>query len=240
VAFTLSATAADALSTVAGAEWFDGADPGAGHGTAMTVTGNALSASINTAGLAAGAHTLRARARDALGNWGTTASVTVNVVPNAIFADAFNSRDTSAWSASERSFHAKFDFTVGNFNAGTRIVDLFQARGTAGTSVLTVQYQRSGTANQFRLAVLTAGVWSYTGWVTVSGSTVTIRVDWGSAVSGSATLRVGTATVGTVNGNTSAYTVESSAMGVVAATGTGAPTGSATFDNYASTRFTAP
>jgi hypothetical protein len=230
----------------------------------MTVAGNALSASISTAGLAAGAHTLRVRARDALGNWGVTASVTVTVVPNAIFADAFNSRNTSAWSqsvgnpsaasgalvvsgtryvvdntpAGERSFHAKFDFTVGTFNAGTSIVDLFQARGSAGTSVLTVQYRRSGTANQYRLAVLTGGVWSYTGWVTVSGSTVTIRVDWGSAATGSATLRVGTVTVGTVNGNTSASTIESAAMGLVASTGS--TSGSATFDNYASTRFTAP
>jgi hypothetical protein len=258
----LTATAADALSTVAGAEWFDGADPGAGHGNAMTVTGNALSATVATVGLAAGTHTLRVRARDALGNWGPTASVTVTVVPNAIFADGFNSRNTSAWSqavggpsansgalvvngvqyvvdntpAGERSFHAKFDFTVGNFNARSSVVDLFQARGTAGTSVLTVQYRLSGGSNQYRLALLTSGGWSYSGWATATGPTV--RVDWTSAASGSATLRVGTTTIGTVTGNTSASTIESAAMGLVASTG--GTNGSATFDNYASTRFTAP
>jgi Multicopper oxidase len=258
----LTATATDALSTVAGAEWFDGTDPGAGHGTAMTVSGSALSASISTAGLAAGTHTLRVRARDSLGNWGPVASVTLTVVPNAIFADAFASRNTSAWSQTigspsaasgalvatgtgyvvdntpvgEHSFHAKFDFTVGTFNARSATVDLFQARGAAGTAILTVQYRRNGTANQFRLGLLRNGAWAYTGWVNAAGATV--RVDWSGATAGSATLTVGTVTIGTLTGNTSAYTVESAALGLVASTG--ATSGSATFDNYASTRFTAP
>jgi hypothetical protein len=140
--------------------------------------------------------------------------------------------------AGERSFHAKFDFTVGSFNAGTAIVDLFQARGTAGTSVLTVQYRRSAGASQFRLGMLTTGgTWVYTAWVTASGGTV--RVDWGSAASGSASLKVGAVTIGTVSGNTSANTVESATLGLVATSG-GTTSGSATFDNYASTRFTAP
>jgi hypothetical protein len=247
---------------VAGAEWFEGTDPGAGHGTAMTVNGNALSASIGTGGLAAGTHTLRVRARDALGNWGPVASVTVTVVPpNAIFADGF-AGNTNAWSQTvgtvsaasgalvatgtgyvvdntplgERTFHAKFDFTIGNFTARNTTVDLFQGRGAAGTAVLTVQYQRSGNNNQFRLGLLRAGAWTYTAWVNASGGTV--RVDWSSATSGSASLTVGGVTIGTLTGNTSAYTVDSVALGLVASTG--ATTGSATFDNYASTRFTAP
>ena len=258
----LNATATDALSTVAGAEWFDGADPGAGHGTAMTVTGSALSATVNTSGLAAGTHTLRVRARDSLGNWGPVASVTLTVVqPNVIFADGFTG-NTAAWSqtvgsasaasgalvatgtgyvvdstpAGEHSFHAKFDFTVGAFNARTATVDLFQARGAAATAILTVQYRRNGTASQFRLGMLRGGAWAYTGWVTATGGTV--RVDWSGATAGSATLKVGTVTIGTLTGNTSTYTVESAALGLVASTG--ATSGSATFDNYASTRFTAP
>jgi hypothetical protein len=260
---TLTATATDALSTVAGAEWFDGTDPGAGNGTAMAVTGSALSATINLGGFAAGAHTLRVRARDALGNWGAPVSVTVTVQPpNAIFADGF-AGNTAAWSQTagtapassgalvasgigyvvdntpigERSFHAKFDFTVGTFNARTATVDIFQARGAAGTAVLTVQVRRSGTATQFRLGLLRSAGWAYTGWVTATGGTV--RVDWSSAAAGAATLKVGTVTIGTLTGNTSAYTVESVALGLVARSNT-TPTGSATFDNYASTRNTAP
>jgi hypothetical protein len=259
---TLTATAADALSAVAGAEWYDGADPGAGHGSAMTVSGNSLSASVALNGFAAGSHKLWVRARDALGNWGPPASVTVTVQPpNAIFANTFTG-GLGAWSqrvgtvsgsagtmlasgtgyvvdntpAVERSFHAKFDFTVGSFNARTATVDIFQARGSSGGSVLTVQYRRNGTTSQFRLGLLRSGAWTYSNWVNATGGTV--RVDWSSALGGAATLKVGTVTVGTLTGNTSAYTVESAALGLVASTGS--TTGSATFDNYASTRFTAP
>jgi hypothetical protein len=259
---TLTATATDVLSGVAAAEWYEGVDPGAGLGHPMTVTGTSLSTAVALAGFTAGSHTFRVRAKDGAGNWGAPASVTVTVQPpNSIFADTF-SGNTNAWSQlvgtpsaasgalvatgtgyvvdntplNEHSFHAKFDFTIGAYNARTSTVTLFQGRGANNAAVVTVQLRRSGTANQFRLGLLRAGVWAYTGWVTASGGTV--RLDWSSAVSGSATLKVGAVTIGTVTGNTSAYTIESAALGLVASTA--ATTGSATFDNYASTRFTAP
>jgi hypothetical protein len=258
----LTATATDALSAVAGAEWYDGADPGAGAGKPMTVSGTALSATVNLGGFSAGVHTLRVRARDALGNWGALATVAVTVQPpNAIFADGF-AGNTAAWSqtigtvsaasgqlvatpigyvldntpAGERSFHAKFDFTIGSFNPGTASVDLFQGRNPSGTVVFAVQYRRSGTTNQFRLGLLRTTGFTWTGWVNASGGTV--RVDWSSAVTGSATLRVGTVTVGTLTGNTTLSSVDSVALGMVARSAT--TTGSAAFDNYASTRQTAP
>ncbi|MFB9236032.1 multicopper oxidase domain-containing protein [Plantactinospora siamensis] len=258
----LSATATDALSAVTAAEWFDGTDPGVGHGTAMTVSGGALSATVNLSGLAAGAHTLRVRARDAVGNWGTPGSVTVTVQPpNAIFADGF-AGNTAAWSqtvgtasaasgalvvggvayvvdnrpTAERTFHAKFDVTLGSFNPQTATVDLYQLRGATGAAVLTVQYRRNGGTNQFRLGQLRSTGWAYTGWVAASGGTV--RVDWSSGTAGVATLKVGTVTVGSLTGNTSAYVIESAALGLVARSA--ATTGSLTFDNYASTRYTAP
>jgi hypothetical protein len=259
---TLSATATD-LSAVTAAEWYEGTAPAAGSGRPMTVSGTALSASIALNGFAAGSHTLWVRAKDAFGQWGAAVSVTVTVQPpNAVFADTF-SGNTAAWSQTtgtapattgalvatgtgyvvdntpigERTFHAKFDFTVGTYNARTATADIYQLRGTAGTAVLTVQVRRSGTATQFRLGQLRNTGWTYTAWVTATGGT--IRVDWASAIAGAATLRVGTVTVGTLTGNTSAYTVESAALGLVARTNT-TPTGSATFDNYVSTRYTAP
>jgi hypothetical protein len=263
---TLTATATDALSTVAAAEWYDGTDPTAGHGTPMTVSGTALSASIAPGTLAVGTHTLWVRAKDALGNWGAPVSVTVTVQApaNYIFADAFNSLNTSAWSQTvgtpsaasgtlvasglgyvvdntplaERSYHAKFDLMVGSFNANTAIVDVFQARNAAGAAVVTVQVRRSGTFTQFRLGLFKAGAWAYTAWTTGAG-TVTIHVDWSSAVAGSASIRLGTAAATTLSGDTSASVIESAALGLVAFTNT-TPTGSATFDNFFSTRFTAP
>jgi FtsP/CotA-like multicopper oxidase with cupredoxin domain len=261
-ALSLTATATDALSAVTAGEWFEGTDPGAGSGTPMTVSGGALSATVGLGGFSAGPHTLRVRARDALGNWGAPASVTVTVQPpNAIFSDGF-AGSTAAWSqtvgtasaasgqlvvsgtsyvvdnrpVAEPSFHAKFDMTIGSFNPQTATIDVFQGRGASGAAVFTVQYRRTGSTNQFRLGLLRSTGWTYTGWVNASGGT--IRLDWSSAAAGAATLKVGAVTVGTLTGNTTAYSVESAALGLVARSAT--TTGSLSFDNYSSTRTTAP
>jgi hypothetical protein len=67
---------------------------GAFGGTAEPVT-----ASIPTAGMAAGTHVLSVRGRDAAGNWGPAATVSVTVsASNAIFADGFET-GLSAWSS---------------------------------------------------------------------------------------------------------------------------------------------
>ena len=126
---------------------------------------------------------------------------------------------------------------VGSFNANTATVDVFQGRNAAGTAVVNVQVRRSGTATQFRLGLYRAGAWAYTAWTTGTGGT--IRVDWSSAVAGSASMKVGTGAATTLSGDTSASVIESAALGLVARTTT-TPTGSATFDNFVSTRFTAP
>ena len=111
---TLSATATDPSpgTGVTAAEWFEGADPGAGAATAMTAsdgafggTSEGLAATIPTAGLADGSHVLQVRARDAAGNWGATATVTLTVStprppprPSG-FADGFERGDLGAWTA---------------------------------------------------------------------------------------------------------------------------------------------
>ena len=94
---SLTGTATDAAA-IATAEWFAGADPGPGNGTAMTVSAGALSATIDVSAWAVGNYTLSVRARDAAGNWSTPASV-VLVVDDLIFADGFESGNTTAWSA---------------------------------------------------------------------------------------------------------------------------------------------
>ena len=83
-AVALTAKAVDAAGTTAGAEWFDGADPGAGNGTPMAATDGAfnqpteaLTATIDAAALAPGAHTIGVRARDAAGNWGAPTTTTL-------------------------------------------------------------------------------------------------------------------------------------------------------------------
>ncbi|MEU2609989.1 multicopper oxidase domain-containing protein [Micromonospora sp. NPDC007271] len=258
---TLTATATD-ISAVTAAEWYEGTDPGVGHGRPMTVTGTAVTTTVALNGFSKGNHTLRVRARDALGNWGPAGTVTVNVdPPNAIFSDAF-SGGTSAWSrvsstvsvssgqlvagtvgyvvddtpAAERTIHTRADVTLGTFNPQTAVVTVHELRNASGGAVAVVQYRRSNGVNQFRLGLLRPAGWAYTSWVNAGGGT--IRLDWTSASTGSATLKVGTVTVGTLTGDTSGYSVESAALGLVARTAT--TTGSLSFDNYAATRYTAP
>jgi FtsP/CotA-like multicopper oxidase with cupredoxin domain len=96
------ATIAGPASNIAAAEWFEGTDPGVGLATPMNVASasatSTISATINTSGLATGNHTVQVRAKDAAGNWSATTSVTFNVVPPVnIFADSFESGNTSAW-----------------------------------------------------------------------------------------------------------------------------------------------
>jgi subtilisin family serine protease len=104
----VTGTAADALSNVAAAEWFEGADPGVGLGSAMSAVDGVFDSTSEQVGaslsLASGQHTLWVRARDAAGNWGAAASVTFTVPPprDVIFQDGFASGTLAAWSKANR------------------------------------------------------------------------------------------------------------------------------------------
>jgi hypothetical protein len=77
---TVSGTATDALSALTNVEWFRGPDPGAGNGTALTITPTGtISGTIDTSTFADAPVTLSFRVRDAAGNWSAvvTRSVTV-------------------------------------------------------------------------------------------------------------------------------------------------------------------
>lgn len=64
----LAATASDALSGLAGGEFFIGTDPGEGNGTPMALTGSQLSATIGI-GLPPGVHDVGVRSVDRADNW---------------------------------------------------------------------------------------------------------------------------------------------------------------------------
>ncbi|TKJ30224.1 MAG: hypothetical protein CEE40_05530 [Chloroflexi bacterium B3_Chlor] len=111
----LTATATDPLnpsapaSNIVAAEWFEGTDPGAGHGNAMVAADGGfssptenVSAAINVIGWTLGDHVLSVRARDAAGNWGSVATTTLTVQgtsPQLIFADGFEAGNFAAWAA---------------------------------------------------------------------------------------------------------------------------------------------
>lgn len=94
---TLNATATDALSGIAGAEFFEGADPGVGFARPMTnLTPTTFQATIY--GLTNGVHTFSVRAQDTAGNWGAVTTATVTVTGSTlIFANNFDA-GAGAWS----------------------------------------------------------------------------------------------------------------------------------------------
>lgn len=72
---TISAVVSDSLSGIAAAEYYFDTDPGQGHGTAMTISGNTATATASLVGLN-GQHILHVRALDAASNWSTVANRT--------------------------------------------------------------------------------------------------------------------------------------------------------------------
>jgi hypothetical protein len=137
----------------------------------------------------------------------------------------------------ERNLHAQFGFAAGAYSTKGTTVDLFQGRAGSGASVLKVQYQTTNAGvSQLRVGLQTSAGWKYSNWSTIAKTAVTVKVDWTAASAGNATLFVEGAAIGTVSGNTSAYRVESDALGVVGTSGSGAVSGSATIDNYTSNR----
>jgi hypothetical protein len=86
---TLNANASDSTtggSTIAAAEWFTGADPGAGLGHPMAATDGTFNGATEAIRATAGLNTLpngnttiRVRSKDAAGNWGATVTTVLHV-----------------------------------------------------------------------------------------------------------------------------------------------------------------
>ena len=120
--FALTATATDGNSTVTQAEWFTGADPGPGNGTAVDVAGASLRTAIDSVALGwlDGSRAISVRARDALGNWGAPVQVSVAIVrPNVIFRNGFESGSASSWSTTTGA--GRLAFVSGANLAGTGV-----------------------------------------------------------------------------------------------------------------------
>jgi len=88
----------------AAAEFWLGASapaPGAGTRIPVSLVGTNIVATVPLAGIPPGNQQVNLRVQDLAGNWSNAASTTVTVsVPNAIFANAFDSGTLAAWSAS--------------------------------------------------------------------------------------------------------------------------------------------
>ena len=111
-----------AASNVIAAEWWTGADPGAGAGTPMTAADGlfdsdleALTASIDVSTWAPGAlHTIHVRSQDLAGNWGPADATTVTVMMTdkiGVYRDGLWFLDTNGDRALDVSDET-FDFGV--------------------------------------------------------------------------------------------------------------------------------
>ncbi len=131
----LTATVADAISTVTSVEWFVGADPGVGNGTSVTPTaGGSISATIDTTTLAEGDRTVTVRAIDSLGNRSSAAqqlhvwrplwfSTLGNTNPAGVSGSADNA-DIYSWSGTAMS--RNIDMTAAPYGVpGSANVDGF-------------------------------------------------------------------------------------------------------------------
>ncbi len=149
----LSATAGDALSGVAGGEYFFGTnDPGVGSGTAMALSGSTLSATIGTS-LLPGVYTANVRSQDRAGNWSTVSTGYLVVYdPNGGFVTG------GGWIMSPLGAYAPDPKLEGRANFG------FVSKYQKGATVPTGQ-----TEFQFKVGNLNFKSTAYE-WLVVSGA----------------------------------------------------------------------
>jgi len=131
---TLTATATDTATAVTRAEWFIGADPGAGNGAAMTVTGvgpwSLSSAAIDVSSWNEAAYTLNVRAQDEAGNWSSSATTVLNVRGPLSFSTFGNTNppgvagtadDADIYSWNGTAFSRLFDVSVARLPSGANV-----------------------------------------------------------------------------------------------------------------------
>ena len=95
---SITASTSDGLSGLKAGEWWTGADPGAGNGTPLSLSGSSLTGTVPST-LPAGSHVVSVRALDVAGNWsgiGTAAlEITSPGPPTATPQDVTTAEDTS-------------------------------------------------------------------------------------------------------------------------------------------------
>ncbi|MDX6212078.1 MAG: hypothetical protein QOF82_1165, partial [Frankiales bacterium] len=125
--------------------------------------------------------------------------------------------------------------------AATTVLTIFEGRTANNNQVFTVQYRYTGGVPQVRAVLSRTNGTSTGAWVTLTGSTQLLQVDWTSATAGSLSLTVNGAAQPLLTGNTSALLLEAVRLGITAgATNISGSTGIAYFDSFLSTRNTMP
>ncbi len=172
----------DPRSGLAAAEWFEGADPGAGHGQSVALVdpptdSRTYGLTADVSGLAIGAHTLSVRVLDGAGTWSAVKTVKVTVPKtDRIFADSFASGTSAAWNNG-----------VGGGSAAGRAVTA--AAGLDGTPGLAVT--GSGNLTSYLIDPTPAADTSYRGRFSFAPNTLVTGSNTVTLLSGRA-ARAGT------------------------------------------------
>ncbi len=144
--------------------------------------------------------------------------------------------------AAETSYHAQFAFNRNSLTSGAanNVLTIFEGRAANDSQVFAVQFRMNGSTPQVR-AVLGLNKKSVTGaWVNLGNGSHVLQVDWVAGSTGSLVLEVDAAAQPALTGNTGNRTVETAVLGVTGGTTNkaNAPSGTAWFDSFVSTRFT--
>ena len=144
---TLTASATDAVSAIAAAEWFTGSDPGAGNGTAMQAadgtfngTTEALTASVFS--LPSGVQTISVRAKDAAGNWGAVTTVSYDKLFASTFSNVAGTGTLGTLAGSGQNQWSSRNPTTGSSLSST-------TGGLSGTDCCKLSVSLSGTATRY-------------------------------------------------------------------------------------------
>ena len=214
-------------SPITAAEWFEGADPGVGLATKLTLTAGAFSGTLP---LASGRfHTLSVRALDAAGNWSAVAT-TNQLYVDPIFADTFGTSpfgttgSGAAWTGgtaggpsyplAPAGMNGRYAMltanNANNSNVTTPILTAAANNGPAGTYRARFMFRNQGPNNANGTTTILST--TSTGWVNVlglrSGNTDLVDVQYHRTASNNGTLRVAVRT----NGFGSTYRISSNTV----------------------------
>ena len=202
---TLSAQVTDPSSVVAAAEWFIGADPGAGRGTPMTAAdgafdgpGEVATGSMSLAGRPFGELVVSVRGRDEAGNWGTASVGAVSITPSdGIFADGFETGTADRWSAktgANRMTVSSAAATAGRWGLAITVQSATKAYITDTSPIAATAYSARFTLDARGLSTAGAAVDVFTA-LDKKNATI-VQIQYQGTSSGAGQIRAGTRRAG--------------------------------------------
>ncbi len=152
--------------------------------------------------------------------------------------------------SAETSYHAAFQFNANTLNTGTGTwannwVTIFDGQTNANTTVFQLQVRRAAATGSVQYRIVSRNQAPSPVFTLAAAGAHALRIDWSASATGTLALSVdGTSRLAVNDNGAGAVRLKTVRLGLVAATvasgNAGAPSGSAWFDGFTSTRFTLP